>query len=129
MQDVYPTTHMNYKTFSMSAHELTAAGTLVLTVHANDPHMLSAINRATLMLRCARWRVDGGILKVESSKGGDTFYHADADSCDCPAFTFCWHRAGWLLLSAIAAVRHEIPPMRGEPLTLMEAQALVDELI
>ena len=126
---LYPTTHMNHRSARITEAELAAAAALVTVVHQDDPGIPAAVRRATTMLLVTRWRVDGGVLKIESSKGGDTFYHADPDSCDCPAWKYCWHRAAWLLLSCIAAVKHEIPPMRGEPLTLMEAQALVDDLV
>ena len=95
----------------VTADTLQAAATLVRAIHMSaglDSRLDHAILRAQRYLLRYQWGVSGGILRVQSSKGTG-YYHADADHCDCKARGWCWHRASWLLLSAIASVAHVKP--------------------
>lgn len=73
-----------------------------------------AIDKAEQRLVQLPWTIESGVLVITSHTHPGEVHLTDGDTCDCATMRgICWHRAAWMLLSAIfatgAAVEAPLP--------------------
>lgn len=85
---------------------MVAATTLVRLEHPTDASLHRALVNAEARLLTQPWAVIDGQLTIASAHIPGEIYHCDDEWCECKTDHrrfWCWHRAGFAILSVIAA--------------------------
>jgi len=81
-----------------------AASTLVKMAHAGDTSLSRACDRAQERLFSQPWAIVSGLLEIASISNPGDVRVTDGETCSCPTSKgCCYHVAGWLMLSTLAA--------------------------
>jgi hypothetical protein len=82
----------------------TAASMLVRMAHPQNQSLHRALAKAEQRLVELPWSVDGGVLCISSHSAPGQVHFCDGDTCDCLTTRgTCWHNAGFMILSTLAA--------------------------
>lgn len=94
-----------------------AASTLVKIAHAGDTSLSRACDRAQERLMVQPWAIVSGLLEIASLSNPGDIRITDGETCSCPTSKgTCYHVAGWLMLSTLAAAG--VAPMSPLPLPI-----------
>lgn len=81
-----------------------AAATLVKIAHPGDTSLSRACDRAQERLFAQPWTVAAGMLQIASHSTPGEVQVTDGIDCTCPTSRgVCYHIAGWLMISTLAA--------------------------
>lgn len=93
---------------TITADMVTAARKLVLATHPDARSLAVALKRASPRLLTQAWvfDVEEKVLQIASYSHPTDVHFVSKDECDCETWRgVCWHIAGCLMVSVIAAAR------------------------
>jgi len=90
---------------------LLAASMLVRLAHPDNASLHRALDKASIRLTTHPWRLYDRHLEITSESHPNQIQSTDGEYCTCKTTKgFCWHKAAWHLLAAVAGAGGIIAP-------------------